>query len=160
MNEEELELQAQAEITNKNTVEDRMKNLSKAKLEAEAKAEAEAKSRAEAEAKVQTAEKERDFYASFSDSISKYPSANEHKDAIKEKVMSGYTVEDATVSVLAKEGKLGSVQAPPPPRQSPAGGSASNQIGSNGSKPLGEMTREEKRQAILDAESRGDISNN
>lgn len=159
MDEQEIEQQAQTEITSKNAVEERMKNLSKAKIEAENKATEEAKARAEAESRVQIAEKERDFFASFSDSISKYPNANEHKDAIKEKVMSGYTVEDATVSVLAKEGKLGTVQAPPPPRQSPAGGSASNQIQSGGNRQIADMSREEKRQAILDAVDRGDISN-
>lgn len=160
MNEEEIEQEAQIEITSKNAVEERMKNLSKAKIEAETKASDAAKAQLDAENKLQVAEKERDFHASFSDSISRYPNANEHKDAIKEKVMSGYTVEDATVSVLAKEGKLGAVQAPPPPRQSPAGGSASNQIQSGGGKTIAEMTREEKRAAVLEAMNRGDISNN
>lgn len=156
---DETQQKIEEEIINKNAVEERMRNLSKAKIDAEAKANEEARLRQESDAKVQTAEKERDFYASFSDSISKYPNANEHKDAIKEKVMSGYTVEDATVSVLAREGKLGAIQTPPPPRQSPAGGSASTQIQQGGAKSLAEMSREEKRQAVLDAQARGDLSN-
>lgn len=143
---ENNEQQAQAEITSKNAVEERMKNLSKSKLEAEAKAETEVKARQEAEEKAKLAEKEADFYKDFSGSISKYPSANEYQDAIKEKVMSGYTVEDATVSVLAKEGKLTTPQAP---RQSPAGGSAPTQIQSGGgAKTAAEMTREERRKSI------------
>src|ERR1035437_610055 len=97
----------EVEIT-KNAVEERMQKLANDKTKAE-------KAAVEAEAKMATAEKERDFFKDFSGSISKYPSANEYQDAIKEKVMSGYTVEDATVSVLAKEGKLGTIQAPPPP---------------------------------------------
>jgi hypothetical protein len=141
MEDEKIEQEAQAEITSKNAVEERMKNLSKDKIEAETKAK-------EAEEKAALAQKEAGFYKDFSGSISKYPAANEYQDAIKEKVMSGYTVEDATVSVLAKEGKLGTVQAPPPPRQSPAGGSAPTQIQQGGAKTVAEMTRDERRKAL------------
>ena len=140
--EPETNVEESAEI-NKNAVEKRMQKLANEKNDAE-------KAKAEAEAKSAVTEKERDFYKDFSGSISKYPSANEYQDAIKEKVMSGYTVEDATVSVLAKEGKLGTIQAPPPPRESPAGGSASNQISSGGNKTVSEMSRDEKRQALQD----------
>ena len=101
--------------------------------------------------------KERDFFASFADSASLYPEAKNFKDKIKEKVMSGYSVEDATVSVLAKEGKL---TGQPRPRETVAGGSAVNQIQGGGQKTLNEMTRDEKRQALVDAEAKGDISVN
>lgn len=100
-------------------------------------------------------QKERDFFASFADSTAKYPNAHEYKDSIKEKVMAGYTVEDATVAVLAKEGKLNVAT---PPSESPAGGSASNPPPSDGVKTLSEMTKEEKRQALMEAESKGDFS--
>lgn len=148
MNEEEIKIEETEEIIKKNPVEDRMRNLSNAKNEAEKKA-------TELEAKQKEVERERDFFKDFSGSISKYPAANEFQDAIKEKVMSGYTVEDATVSVLAKEGKL---QNQAPQRQSPAGGSASNQMQSGGAKSYSEMTRDERRQQIRDAEASGAIS--
>lgn len=149
---DQVEAQVEQNITSKNAVEERMTNLAKAKAEAE-------KAKAEADARAANAEKERDFFANFSDSIAKYPSANEYKDVIKEKVMSGYTVEDATIAVLAREGKL---TPPPPERQSPAGGSASNQIQSGGisGKTIQELNREEKRQAVLESIARGDISLN
>src|SRR5580693_3248552 len=77
------------------------------KVAEEAKArEAEAEARKKAETDAQLAAKERDFYKSFSAETSKYPSAKDHQDAIMAKVMAGYTVADATVSVLAAAGKL------------------------------------------------------
>ena len=100
--------------------------------------------------------KERDFYASFADSMAQYPQAKDFKDKIKEKVMVGYTIEDATVSVLSKEGRL--TGAAPESRPSPAGGSATTTPPQSGKKPIGEMTREEKRQALIEAEGKGDIS--
>lgn len=138
-----------------NRAEKRIKDLSGKVKEQALKAEEEAKARADAETRAKAMEKERDFYSSFADSTSKYPSAGAYKDAIKEKVMGGYSVEDATVSVLAKEGKL---NAPPLERESPAGGSASNSLGGGGAKTLGEMTREEKRAALKEAESKGDVA--
>lgn len=156
MNDEELK--ASEEIINKNAVEERMKNLSKARLDAEAKSTEEARLRQESDARATAAEKERDFFKGFSTQTSKYPGAAEYQDKILEKVNLGYDMEDATVSVLAKEGKLGTVQAPIQ-RQSPAGGSASNQIQTGGSKSIAEMSREEKRQAVLEAQTRGDLSN-
>ena len=102
-----------------------------------------------------TAKKEVEFYSSFSNATDKYPLAKDFKDKIKEKVLAGYTVEDATVAVLASEGKL---TATPPATESPAGGSAVNPPSSGGPKPLEEMTREEKREEVLKAVERGEIS--
>lgn len=108
--------------------------------------------RQEAETKALNLEKERDFYSSFSDSTSQYPQASEYKDQIKEKVMAGYTVEDATVSILAKEGKLTNA---PAPRENIAGGSATNSLQAEGSKTTAEMDRAEKRAALIQAEQEG-----
>lgn len=99
--------------------------------------------------------KERDFYASFSDVVSTHAAAKDHKEEILAKVKSGYTVEDATVSVLNKLGKLGNA---PVERQSPAGGSASAPVTGGGVKTSGQMTQAERRAAILEAEQKGDIS--
>ena len=80
--------------------------------------------------------------------------ARKLKEKIKEKVLAGYTVEDATVAVLASEGKLTT----PTETENVAGGSATNPPSSGGPNPLEEMTREEKREEILKAAERGDIS--
>ncbi len=154
---EELELDLDIEDQSINKTEERIKNLSsKVKDTSRERDEANAKAQAEAD-RASAAEKERDFYASFSDQTSKYPGASEYKDAIKEKVLSGYSVEDATVAVLASEGKftpqVETVMAP----ANAAGGSASFQLPSGGSKTLGEMSRDEKRAELEAAIGRGDI---
>lgn len=138
-----------------NQLEERMKNLVGGKKEAEAKAESEAKARQESDAKAASLEKERDFYSSFSDSIAKYPSAPEYKDKIKEKVMAGYSVEDATISILHAEGKL---TPSAPQKENVTGGSAPTQITNQGSKTVQEMNSNERWDALREAERRGDIS--
>lgn len=157
MPDEMIDLESNAEeINSRNRVEERIKSLSdKVRLTAEERDAAQAKIQAEAEARAK-AEKERDFYASFSDSVTKYPGASEYKSVIMEKVLSGYSTEDATIAVLAKEGKLGAAPVAQPTVN--IGGSAINLPQSGTPKPLSEMSREEKRQALRDAEARGDIS--
>ncbi len=94
----------------------------------------------------QSAEKERDFYASFADSSSQYPQAKDFKEEIKSKVLSGYSVEDATVSVLAKNGKLTTSSVS---EDTAAGGSASTRLPNNGGdKQVSEMTPEERKAAV------------
>lgn len=111
----------------------------------------------ESTAKMGELSKERDFYASFSDVVSLHPAAKDHKDDILGKVKSGYTVEDATFAVLAKAGKL-ATQAPAAPEPvNPAGGSASFSPPQTGTKSLSQMTSAEKKQALIEAEQRGDI---
>lgn len=71
------------------------------------------KERDEAQSKVDTAdkarlaaEKERDFFKSFSQISSKHPEATNYQDQILERVNKGYDPEEAALAVLAKEGKL------------------------------------------------------
>lgn len=90
-------------------------------------------------------ERERDFYSGFADSLATNPAAKDHKDEIKEKVMSGYSVEDATYAVLGKAGKLG---ARAPEMQSPAGGSSPTNPVQGGTKSVSEMTQAEKREIL------------
>lgn len=149
MNEEETK---QEEIT-KNAVEERMKNLVTGKKEAEAKVEAEAKLRVEAENKLAQMEKDSQFLNSFSDVTAKFPTASEYKDKIREKVMSGYSVDDATISILHAEGKLSST----PSQGNIAGGSAPNQITQTGQKTVKEMTSNERWDTLREAEKRGDL---
>lgn len=102
--------------------------------------------RDEATSKAQSLEKERDFYAGFSDVVATNPEAASHKDDILAKVKSGYTVEDATYAVLGKAGKLGNTKPIIP--QSPAGGSAVVTPPQGGSKTPGEMTQAERREQL------------
>ena len=142
------------DINNKDRSEDRFKKLTEKVGEAEKKAQDALKEKAEIETAKATVEKERDFFSSFADATGNYPEAKNYKDAIKEKVMSGYTVEDATVSILAKEGKLNNYT-PPARTESPAGGSATNQLKSDSYKTLGEMTKAEKRAELQKMEDEG-----
>lgn len=144
-------------INSKNKIEERLRDLSgKVKLTAQERDEI-AKAKQELEDKNKSLAKEVEFYSSFSKTSSKYPNAGEHLDEIKAKVLAGYDPEDATISVLAKAGKLTA------PRQevdksTALGGSAVNNPSSKGPKPLHEMSRDEKRAMLLDAESKGEIS--
>lgn len=141
-----------------NKTQDRIRNLSsKVKSTAEERDQAKAAAEAAEAARI-AAEKERDFYASFSDQTSKYASASEHKDEIKEKVLAGYSVEDATVAVLNKAGKLVPQAAPVAPPAPAAGGSAPTILPEGGNKPLADMSKEERKEELLKAIERGDIS--
>lgn len=115
----------------------------------------EAQKKAETEKDV--ALKEANFYKNFNPLVTKYPGSAEYQDKIKEKVMAGYEVEDAAVAILAKEGKLNQ-QAAIQPKENPAGGSAINAIQAGGSKSLNEMSREERKAALMDAIAKGEIS--
>lgn len=147
-----------ANIERRNKVEERITDLSsKVKLTAAERDEKD-KLLKEKEAQLVAAQKEVEFFSSFTDTTSKYPNALEYKDAIKEKVLAGYTVEDAAVAVLAKEGKLGVTTAPIAQPESPVGGSSATVTTASGEKTIREMTREELRAALVEAETRGDLS--
>ena len=115
------------------------------------------------EAKAQLAEKEKEseFFTAFTESVSQYPEAKEFQADIKAKVLAGYTVEDATISTLAKAGRLTTAvqqqlaQQPAIERTSPVGGSATNTLVSN--KSIADMTQAERLQELRDAEKRGDL---
>lgn len=155
---DELDLdQLDAGMERDNKVEKRIKDLSeKVKLTSEERDEKDkllAQERTEKEALV----KERDFLNSFGDQISKYPEAAGFKDKIKERVLKGYSVEDATTAVLVAEGKY----TPPKverPMETVAGGSAVTVHQTGGEKPINQLTQAEKRAKLVEAEARGDIS--
>jgi len=100
--------------------------------------------------------KERDFYKDFSANVSRYPAASEYQDKILEKVKAGYSTEDAMVSVLAKEGKLSTPEAPRP-YVTVAGGSSPTVI--DGGKSPHEMSLEEKLNALKEADATGALAN-
>ena len=117
------------------------------------KEEAEAKLKAEADAKLQ-AEKERDFYKSFSQVSSKHPEATNYQDQILERVSKGMDTEEATVAVLYKEGKL-SIPQPKVDVGNVAGGSAPNTPSVE--KDFSEMTLDEKKGVMKELEKTGEL---
>lgn len=157
-NENELGLELdkiEGEAEEKLKVKNRFQKLSeKVIISAKEREEADAKTKAET-ARADAITKERDFYKDFSSNSAKYPHANQFQDQIFEKVKSGYTTEDAIVTVLNKEGKLGSTIAPIS-TPNVAGGSSSN-ITSEKDKSLEGMSRADKLKELLEAEKRGEI---
>ena len=141
------------DIENKSKVEKRIKDLSeKVRMTSEERDEKD-KLLAQERAEKEVLQKERDFLNSFGDALAKYPKASSHKDEIKEKVLKGYSVEDATVSTLASKGEF-----PQKPQvENPAGGSAAVTPPPEGPKPVSQMSHDEKRAALLEAEQKGDI---
>lgn len=153
---EDLDLeQLDTEIEKENKVEKRIKDLSeKTRLTAEERDTIKQKLEAEMSNSA-TLKKEVDFLNSFGDQLSKHPEASLFRDKIKEKVLRGYSVEDATISTLASEGKLTQREVVV---ENVAGGSAAvNQPITGREKKISEMTREEKRNALLEAEKRGEL---
>ena len=115
-----------------------------------------AKAKDEAEAKATAAQKDADFFKGFNQISSKYQGAGEYQDKIREKVMSGYDMEDAAISILAKEGKYQPL-APEVKREMAAGGSAAIGINQMADKPLEKMTRAELRSQLQELESKGEF---
>ncbi len=131
-----------------NPVEERITDLSsKVKTASEERDAA----RAEAEAAKKTAA----FANEFVDIAAEFPAAREHKADIEAKVMAGYSPKDAAFAVLGAAGKLGT---PKVERQPVVGGSAPTTISlQGGNKNIEEMTRDEKRSALLEAQRKGDL---
>lgn len=146
---DELELNLDEET---NRADERITKLStKVKETATQRDEANAKAENEAAGR-QAAEKERDFFKTFTGVSSKYQGASEYQDKILEKYNAGYSIEDATVSVLNAEGKFNPT-APAPVYQGQAtGGSAATTIQS-GESQIGDMSREDKRQALMQTDN-------
>jgi hypothetical protein len=145
---EDLELDLQDENINK--TEERIKNLSTKAREAYSERDEAAKKAQDAETARLAAEQERDFFKDFSGIASKYQSAPEYQDQILEKVRSGYSVEDATVSVLNAEGKLLPQEPAAPAPQAPAAGGSAATTLTQPSKAVSEMSVEEKRNALME----------
>ena len=153
-----LDLEDSESVERQYKVEKRIKDLSeKVKLTSEERDEKE-RLLQERDIKISGLEKERDFLNSFGDAMAKYPDAISYKDKIKEKVLKGYSMEDAINSTLILEGKYNPPVKPEVSSENPAGGSAATQPITGGEKPISELTREEKRVKLLEAEQRGDIS--
>lgn len=98
--------------------------------------------------------KERDFFKGFNQVATKYQGAGEYQDQIFQKVQAGYDIEDATVSVLAKEGKFTPMQET---RQDMAAGGSADYAMSEGSKNVDQMSQDERRSHLLDLEKAGEL---
>lgn len=156
MADEELDLELESEEDKINRVEKRIKSLSeKVKLTSEERDELAKAKEAEATARA-NAEKERDFYKGFNQVSAKYPGASDYQDKILEKVNAGYDVEDATISILAKEGKFTPAQ-PKTESERAAGGSASIGITGKAEKSPNEMTQDERRAQLMELEAKGEL---
>ena len=147
--EEEYDFSLEETNIKNNKIQERITNLSQ-KVELTAKERDELAAAKQAiEAEREAALKERDFYKNFNQQAAKYPGAIEYQDQILEKVKAGYSEEDATIAVLAKEGKF----TPPAPKveeQAPiAGGSATTTV--QGPKPTSDMSQEERRAKLAEA---------
>ena len=147
------------EIDQTNKVEKRIKDLSeKVRLTSEERDETKRLSE-EKDSKIKSLETERDFLSSFGEQTQKHPDAVAFRDNIKERVLKGYSVEDATVSVLNEQGKLfkeNKVIDKVPPENT-VGGSSMTPPPQTSDKKITDMSRDEKRQALVEAEKRGDI---
>lgn len=149
--------QAQASAEEKVKVKNRFEELStKVILEAKAK-EAEAEARKKAEAERDSFAKERDFYKDFSSNVAKYPNAAQFQDKILEKVRSGYSTEDAMISVLVREGKLESSSSTSQSQMQVEGGSSATSF--SGTKSIGDMTPAEKLAALTELDRDGTLAN-
>lgn len=156
LNLEELD-QIEANAENKLKVKNRFEQLSEKVKVTSQERDAEAEARKKAEEEKASIEKDRDFYKNFSTLSSKYPAAAEYQETIREKVNAGYTEEDAVLAVLAKEGKLAGTPNPPQHTETPEGGSAPTiQVGE---KSIADMTLEEKRAALEEADISGELAN-
>lgn len=120
------------------------------------KASAAEEARKKAEAERDSLAKEASFYKSFNPLLSKYSAAAELQDKIKEKVMAGYDIEDATVAILNREGKLNPTSSPVVEREIVAGGSSANPPTTGKAKPVAEMTQAERWAKLYDIEKKGD----
>ncbi len=121
---------------------------------------AQEKEQAVAEAQAKAAElgqalKTAEFYKTFSQVSSKHPEAINYQEQILEKVNTGLSTEDATLLILAKEGKLSS-QPVERPVENVAGGSALNQM-SEGDKSPNQLNENEKLQALQEMEKSGEL---
>lgn len=156
--EEEINLDVEPEVEEKKPrMDQRVEKALSEKAKAEELAAKAEKAREKALAEAETAKKDLEFFKNFNTVSSKYQGASDYQDQIKEKTALGLDVEEATMLVLAKEGKYTPPPAPKVPTPSPAGGSSPTNLKS-GDKPISEMSQDERRAQLIEAQKRGDIN--
>lgn len=103
---------------------------------------------------------ELEFDLGFERVKSKYPTADEYREAVKKAAKSGIAVEDALIVELHKAGKLqtGSQKRETVERDAVGGSADTRGIeNSSGSKSMGEMTHDERRALISELERKGEL---
>lgn len=152
----QLDLEEGQQITK---TEQRIKSLAtKVADEARQKEEAQSKLEEAQNARL-VAEKKLEFVTAFSEVSGKYQGANDFRTEIEDKVSKGYSVEDATVSVLNANGKLiptaeqGITVAP----ITAGGGSAATALPNTAERPASELTREEMREELMKPERAAEL---
>lgn len=141
-------------LTEPSEADKRIKQLSgKVKESSEALETANA-AKVEAERKAAEAERKASFSDGFADIVAENPAAKEFKAQLEEKVLGGMSLEDAKYIVLGKAGKLASQES----HESPAGGSAATSVTIPVQKSNGDMSQEERLNALKEAEKKGDLS--
>lgn len=154
---DELDLELDDEQENINKVEKRIKSLSdKVKLTSEERDEL-AKAKETLEQEKSSISKERDFYKGFNAISTKYQGASEYQDKILEKVNAGYDVEDATIAILAKEGKF-TPQQPKIETEKVAGGSANTSFKGDDEKTPDKMSQDERLSELKKLEAKGELN--
>lgn len=147
----DLELDLGEQDAEKNgRIRNRINKLATERANALKKSEEDTKARTIAEAKTSAIEKDLGFYKGFNQVTSKYQGAGEYQDKIREKVLAGYDVEDATVAVLAKEGKLQAPAQAVQIKETAAGGSATNTV-PQAEKSVAEMSQAERKAKLAEA---------
>lgn len=154
----ELDLDLEEEPNINNRSEERIRKLSSKVKENAQETATEREARQAAEARAEAAEKKAEFLDAFTGVSTRFPGASEYRDAIQEKVLAGYTVEDATVAVLNAEGKLLPSQEPAPEADSPVGGSAVTPSLDTSNRGIDSLSTEEKRAKLLEADARGEVA--
>lgn len=157
LNLDELD-QIETSADNKLKVKNRFQQLANDKRTLSQEKELEVKARTDAEAKATLAEKNLEFYKTFSSLSAKHPEATNYQEQILERVNKGYDPEEATLAVLAKEGKLGNqTQFQPAPRTPTAeGGSAITNV-SIENKSVDELSMDEKLTQLREMEKTGEL---
>lgn len=154
---EELDLDLDLEeepIINK--TEERIKNLSSKVRDAAKERDEERAAKEAADARADAAEKRAEFLESFSEVATKYPGASEFKAQIEERTQKGYSLEDAAVAALAEAGRFTPQQNVAPITAGTMGGSAPVSITGEG-RPYSEMSRDEKRAILMEADRTGEL---
>lgn len=148
-----LETQGENNLKVKNRIQKLAENV---RVQAQEKDQALATAKTEADARA-LVEKERDFYKDFSTQSTTYPAANEHQTEIWDKVKAGYSIKDATVSVLNEHGKLPGQPIVQTPQFQPIveGGSASTVL--EGGKSNADLSLQEKRAKLQELDFKGEL---
>ncbi len=136
------------EISRNKSLSDKVKKTSEERDAEKARAD-------EAEAKANQAQKDVEFFKNFNTASAKYPGSSEYQDKIREKANLGLDVEEATMLVMAKEGKYNPTQAPVE-RESAAGGSATTSMPLS-DKSIENMSQSDIRAALVEAEAKGEF---